>query len=139
MSRLSVSSSPAERRILERTPTALRAKVFPGAIDCVIKDFNERGARLRFTEPTVMGEQIVVVIWSSGLAFEAVTRWRSSREIGVQFSVGRDLRRPTPAHLAEIRAQWINRRPRLSRRKLAKCPAMIDDRAARRGAWVDRG
>ena len=136
MSRLSVSSSPAERRVLERTPTALRAKVFPGAIDCVIRDYNERGARLAFTERPVVDENVVVVIWSSGLAFEAVIRWRAGTEIGVQFQVGRDLRRPTPAHIAPIRAQWMNRRPRLSRRKLIKCAALIDDRAARRGAWT---
>ncbi|HEX7758688.1 MAG TPA: PilZ domain-containing protein [Caulobacteraceae bacterium] len=136
MSRLSVSASLAERRALERLPTALRAKVFPGAVDCVIRDYNERGARLSFPERVLMGEHLVVVIWSSGLAYEAVTRWRAGNEIGVQFQVGRDLRRPTPAHLASIRAQWINRRPRLSRRKLVKCAAMIDDRAARRGAWI---
>lgn len=135
MSRVAILAKPSDRRILERTPTALRAKVFPGVIDCVIRDYNERGARLEFSEPVVIGEQIVVVIWSSGLAFESVIRWRRGAEIGVQFQVGRDLRRPTPAHFAAIRAEWMNRRPRLSRRKLAKCSAMIDDRAARRGAW----
>jgi len=137
MSRVAVSAKPSDRRILERVPTALRAKVFPGSIDCVIRDYNERGARLEFHEPIVMGEHVVVVIWSSGLAFESVVRWRSGANIGVQFQVGRDLRRPTPAHFAAIRAEWMNRRPRLSRRKLAKCSAMIDDRAARRGAWKD--
>ncbi len=136
MSRLSASASPAERRVIERLPTTLRAKVFPGAIDCVIRDYNERGARLSFSERMLMGEHVVVVIWSSGLAYEAVTRWRAGSEIGVEFQVGRDLRRPTPPHLAQIRMQWMNRRPRLSRRKLIRCAALIDDRAARRGAWI---
>ncbi|MGA0600594.1 PilZ domain-containing protein [Caulobacter sp. KR2-114] len=135
MSRVAVSANPADRRTLERVPTALRAKVFPGSIDCVIRDYNDRGARLEFSQPIVMGEQIVVVIWSSGLAYESVIRWRGGAQVGVQFQVGRDLRRPTPAHFAAIRSEWMNRRPRLSRRKLAKCAAMIDDRAARRGAW----
>jgi hypothetical protein len=133
MSRVAVSVKASDRRALERTPTALRAKVFPGAVDCVIRDYNERGARLEFHEPIVMGEHVVVVIWSSGLAFEAVTRWRSGPEVGVQFQVGRDLRRPTPAHFAAIRAAWLNRRPRLSRRKLSKIPALIADRPSRRG------
>lgn len=136
MSRVAVSANPADRRSLERLPTALRAKVFPGAVDCVIRDYNERGARLEFGEPMALGEHVVVVIWSSGLAYEAVTRWRAGPQIGVQFQVGRDLRRPTPAHFAAIRAAWKNRRPRMSRRKLIKCSAMIDDRAARRGAWI---
>jgi hypothetical protein len=136
MSRLSVSASLAERRALERLPTALRAKVFPGAVDCVIRDYNDRGAKLAFNERTALDDQVVVVIWSSGLAFEAAIRWRAGTEIGVQFQIGRDLRRPTPAHLAEIRAQWMNRRPRISRRKLIKCSAVIDNRAARRGAWI---
>jgi hypothetical protein len=136
MGRVAVSDNPSDRRALERLPTALRAKVFPGAVDCVIRDYNERGARLEFNEPMALGEHVVVVIWSSGLAYEAVTRWRSGPQIGVQFQVGRDLRRPTPAHFAPIRAAWMNRRPRMSRRKLIKCAAMIDDRAARRGAWI---
>ena len=125
----------ADRRALERLPTALRAKVFPGGADCVIKDYNERGARLRFAERPAMGDHLVLVVWSSGLAFEAVVRWRSEEHVGVQFLHKRDFRRPVPAELAAIRALWQKRRPHLSRRELKAQSQMIQKRSAVRGYW----
>jgi hypothetical protein len=110
--------SPRERRRLERVSTALRAKVFPGGLDCTIADFNDRGARLRFAERPAIADHLVMVVWSSGLAFEAVVRWRGGDEVGVEFQHKRDFRRPVPAELASIRAQWLKRRPRIRRRKL---------------------
>ncbi|MFI4934809.1 MAG: PilZ domain-containing protein [Caulobacterales bacterium] len=118
-----------DRRTLERTPTTLRGKVFPGPRDCVIADFSKHGARLRFDARPALGERLVVVVWSSGLAFEAVTRWRSGDEVGVQFTSSRDLRRPAPAHLAAIQALWLKRRPRMGRRKLIAHAAIIDKRS----------
>jgi hypothetical protein len=110
--------SHKERRRHERVPTALRAKLFPGAVDCVIADLTDRGARLRFEHRPMIGDHVVVVVWSSGLAFEAVVRWRAGDQTGVEFLHKRDFRRPVPAELAAIRAQWLKRRPRIRRRKL---------------------
>ena|SRR5438477_12329496 len=132
MDRSSQAARTQERRALERMQTALRGKVFPGPLDCVIKDYNTRGARLRFDARPTIGDHIVVVIWSSGLAFEAAPRWRTQQEAGVEFVRTCDFRRPVPAHLAHIRAQWLMRRPRVGRRDLIACPALIQSRPERR-------
>jgi hypothetical protein len=126
-----------DRRAAERVPTALRGKVFPGEVDCTIVDFSKRGARLRFSQPPEIGERLIVVVWSSGLAFEAVTRWRARAEVGVQFLSSRDLRRPAPPHLVEVQALWAERRPRIARRKLIAAAAIIEkpSRWPRRSGW----
>jgi hypothetical protein len=126
-----------DRRAAERVPTALRGKVFPGQLDCTIADFSKLGARLRFAEPPEVGERLIVVVWSSGLAFEAVTRWRARSEVGVQFVSSRDLRRPAPPHLVEVQALWTARRPHIARRKLIAEAAIIEkpSRWPRRSGW----
>ena len=125
------ASTFRDRRRKERVPTALRAKVFPGAVDCVIADFNDRGAKLRFEGRPAVGDHLVVVVWSSGLAFEVTVRWRAGDEAGVEFLHKRDFRRPVPAELAVIRAQWLKRRPRIRRRKLMTAAGIVHTRPAR--------
>jgi hypothetical protein len=120
--------SAKDRRAAERVATTLRGKVFPGAIDCVIADFTKLGARLRFDALLAGGEHLTLVVWSSGVAFEAQVRWRYGQEIGVQFASSRDLRRPAPPHLVEIQALWMNRRPRVGRRALIASPVILQDR-----------
>ena len=68
----------SDRRALERLATTLRGKLFPGELDCMITDYNARGARLHFEEPPPADENLVLVVWSSGVAFEATARWRSA-------------------------------------------------------------
>jgi hypothetical protein len=123
MTRLSATklpANPANRRALERAPTNLRAKAFPGGLDCTIRDYTKKGAKLQFEISPPLEERLLVVIWSSGLAFEAETRWRHGSEIGVLFHGSRDLRRYVPPELAPVAAQWRARRQRVSRRKLMR-------------------
>src|SRR5271167_1905769 len=138
MGQASATISNRDRRAAERVPTALRGKVFPGPLDCVISNFSKLGARLRFVERPVIGEKVILVVWSSGLAFEAVTRWRSGDEVGVQFLHSRDLRRPAPAHLTAIQTLWLKRRPRIGRRKLIARSAIIEKRSRwpRGSGWL---
>jgi len=114
-----------DRRAAERIPTSLRGKVFPGAIDCVIAAFAKHGARLRFEGPAPAGDHFIVVVWSSGQAFEADPRWRGEGEIGVRFVASRDLRRPAPENMAEAQAMWRKRRPRLRRKAIVASPAIV--------------
>src|ERR1700678_1512260 len=93
--------SPSDRRNAERIATALRGKVFPGQFDCVIADFSRMGARLKFDAPPPQDGRVTMVVWSSGVAFDAQVRWRRGLELGVQFHSSRDLRRPAPPHLVE--------------------------------------
>jgi hypothetical protein len=117
-----------DRRAAERIATTLRGKVFPGGIDCVITDFTKLGARLRFKGPPPGADKMIMVVWSSGVAFEATVRWRRGLDIGVQFAASRDLRRPAPPHLAEAQAMWMKRRPRVGRRALIASPVILQDR-----------
>jgi len=138
MGQPSLSALNRDRRAAPRTPTALRGKVFPGQLDCTIVDFSKLGARLRFSEPPEVGETLIVVVWSSGLAFEAVTRWRRDDEVGVQFVACRDLRRPAPPHFADIQSLWLKRRPRIARGELIARSAIIEKRSRwpRRSGWA---
>ena len=122
---MSQGSTAPDRRAVERVPTALRGKVFPGAVDCVIADYTRLGARLRFDEAPPTARRFVMVVWSSGLAFEAEVKWRAGDEIGVRFASSRDLRRPAPPHLAEAQALWRKRRPRFLRRALVGGPVIL--------------
>jgi len=120
--------SAKDRRAAERIATSLRGKVFPGEIDCVVADFSKKGARLKFDEATPPEGRLTMVVWSSGVAFDSVVRWRRGLEVGVQFYNSRDLRRPAPPHLAEIQALWIKRRPRVGRRQLIASPVILQQR-----------
>jgi hypothetical protein len=141
MRQSSASALAKDRRALERVVTALRGKVFPSGDDCVIANFTKHGALLRFVHRPSVTDQVILVVWSSGVAFEAQVRWRSRHDIGVQFHSSRDLRRPAPAHLAEIQALWARRRPRIGRRALIKSAAIIDKRSRwpRGAGWGPSG
>jgi hypothetical protein len=123
------TSTTRDRRAAARIATTLRGKVFPGAFDCVIADFTKKGARLRFDGPAPPGASFIVVVWSSGVAFEAHPRWRRTSELGVQFISSRDLRRPAPPYLEEAQAAWMKRRPRVGRRELVANPDIVQRRA----------
>jgi hypothetical protein len=128
MGQSAVRITARDRRAAERIATSLRGKVFPGPLDCVVADFSKMGARLRFDAAPPGGERFIVVVWSSGVAFEAHVRWRRGIELGVQFTSSRDLRRPAPPHLAEAQALWMNRRPRVGRRALIANPVILQQR-----------
>jgi len=132
--RSSVAFAPSrDRRTAERIPTSLRGKVFPGGVDCVIADFTKHGARLRFDGPLPAANRFVMVVWSSGVAFDVEMRWRQAAEIGVRFISSRDLRRPAPDYLAEAQAAWRKRRPRLRRKALVANAAILRPRRRSRG------
>ncbi len=118
--------SPADRRALPRQPTTLRGKAFPGGFDCVVRDYNERGARLQFTGERPQSDQFVLVLWATGVAFEGQVRWSGSEELGVLFLRSCDFRGRTPAFFWAARAEWLRSRPKMSRRALNIGSAMID-------------
>jgi hypothetical protein len=118
-----------DRRAAERIPTSLRGKVFPGAIDCTIADFSKLGARVQFEGEPPPGVRLTLVVWSSGVAFEAAVRWRRGDELGLKFDSSRDLRRPAPPHLVEAQALWNERRPRVGRRALAASPVILQQKS----------
>jgi hypothetical protein len=126
METVSEDTSGIERRALPRQPTALRGKAFPGACDCVVKDYNERGARVQFTGARPAEDQFILVVWSTGLAFEGQVRWRAGEEVGLRFLRTCDFRGRTPAFFWSARAEWLRSRPRMSRRQLNVGSSMIN-------------
>ena len=125
MSIAEIESSPADRRALPRQPTTLRGKAFPGGADCTIRDYNDRGARLQFSGPAPQDDQFILVVWSTGQAFEGQVRWRGGQEVGLLFLRGCDFRGRTPSFFWTVRAEWLRSRPKLPRRALKVRSAMI--------------
>jgi hypothetical protein len=119
-----------------RTPTTLRAKAFPGGFDCVVKDFSGRGARLKFIGATPLEDRIVVVIWSTGAAAEAMRCWTDEAEAGWRFLSRFDLRGQVPKRFAPVKAEWLGRRAKLRRRALQECGVMIGYRGAPRAVHL---
>lgn len=121
----------ADRRALPRLATALRGKIFPGGVDCIIKDYNERGARIQATDGLPDAEGLILVVWSTGLAFEGQVRWRSGEEVGLRFSRSSDFRGRVPAVFWDAREEWLRSRPKMPRRTLINQSAMIERQSGR--------
>lgn len=126
-----------ERRTIPRVETTLRAKAFPSAADCVVADFNERGARLRFEQGAPpAGGRLIVVIWTTGLAFEGQVCWRTGSDIGLRFIRRCDFRSRVPSDFWAARSAWLRSRPKLKRRMLKAATFTVTPRAI---GWADRG
>ncbi len=118
-------ASLAERRALPRTLTTLRGKVLEGLLECTISDFNDRGARLTLPEGAQVGDSLILIVWSTGMGFQAQVRWRARNEVGVRFVSRCDFRARTPPHFAEAKTVWLESRPRHGRRELRKAKVML--------------
>jgi len=121
-----------ERRSAPRVTTTLRAKAFPGAADCVVADFNERGARVRFDQNGPTGGRLILVIWSTGLAFEAQVCWRAHGDVGVRFVRRCDFRSRVPSDFWAARSVWLESRPKFRRRMLKNATFTVTPRAMAR-------
>jgi hypothetical protein len=78
-----------EKRSAPRHKCFLRAFVyFEGrstAVDCVVRDISDIGARLQFHEPVVLTELLDLHIPLKGKNFRAEKRWRNGEQVGVTF------------------------------------------------------
>ena len=119
------SENPADRRRVARMPTTLRGKVFPGAIDCIVEDYSELGACLTFEDEPVGDGRLLLVIWSTGIAFDVEVRWRRGHQVGGLFVSRRDFRSPTPAAFHEARKLWRQSRPKIRRAYRARRSTLI--------------
>src|ERR1700733_2374380 len=55
------------------------------AVDCVVRDISETGARLQFATPQIVTEFLDLHIPIKGQSFHAKVQWRDGEEIGVSF------------------------------------------------------
>jgi len=78
-----------EKRDAPRHKCFLRAFVyFEGrgtAINCVVRDISDIGARLQFDKPLVLTELLDLHIPIKGQSFHAKVRWEDGSEIGIAF------------------------------------------------------
>jgi len=83
------ATSVTEKRGAPRHKCFLRAFVyFEGrgtAVDCVVRDISDIGARLQFDKPLVLSELLDLHIPIKGQSFHAEKRWRDGDQIGVTF------------------------------------------------------
>jgi hypothetical protein len=103
---MTASSQGADRRTAVRVPVRLEAKVFPGDRSCLVKDLSANGARIQFVEPGASPDEVVLVLWDSGQAFEAHAVWWLNDEIGLRFIRACELTQPAPAMFQEAKVAW---------------------------------
>jgi len=100
------NAEPHERRTEVRVPVRLDARVFPGVRVCLVRDLSQNGARIQFSEPGHGPDEVVLVLWDSGQAFEAHAVWWLNNEIGVRFIRGCELTQPVPIPFVDAKAAW---------------------------------
>lgn len=80
-----------ERRSVSRQKSFLQGRIFFNnrrtSLDCLIRDFSERGARLKFSGMTSTPDVVELYIPSKEETYRAKVEWRNTDEIGVGFNV----------------------------------------------------
>jgi hypothetical protein len=88
-----------ERRAASRQKSFLQGRIYfnnrRSSVDCLIRDFSEQGARLRFSETANVPEAIELYIPNKDEFHRARVEWRSGNEMGVSF--GEEVRSPSIA------------------------------------------
>lgn len=79
---------------------ASRGRVFYGGvigfndqrstIDCTIRNFSERGAKVEVPFGTVLSNHVGLTVWHRGEIFPARVMWRRGNEAGLAFEMRRD-------------------------------------------------
>ena len=86
-----------ERRAVSRQKSFLQGRIYfnhrRSSVDCLIRDFSENGARLRFAEAANVPEAIELYIPNKDEFHRARVEWRSGNEMGVSF--GDEVRSPS--------------------------------------------
>src|SRR5579871_4465593 len=78
-----------ERRRIARQKSFLQGRVFFNnrrtSVDCLIRDFSELGARLKFSGAVATPEVIELHIPNKDETYRARVQWRNGDEMGVSF------------------------------------------------------
>jgi hypothetical protein len=98
-----------ERRTEPRLTVRLDARLFPGGRPCLIRDISQKGARIELAGPESAQDELILVVWLTGQAFEAQAVWWRGSEIGVRFIRTCELSRPAPPTFREAQLAWTAR------------------------------
>jgi hypothetical protein len=86
---LNMSAVMTERRSGARQKSFLQGRIFFNhrrtSVDCLIRDFSEQGARLKFSSATATPEIVELYIPNKDESYRARVQWRNGNEIGVAF------------------------------------------------------
>ena len=79
----------SERRKASRQKSFLRGLVYlgndPAAVDCLVRDISDTGARLTFSAPVAARETLELHIPVKGQMLRGKVKWRENNEIGIAF------------------------------------------------------
>ena len=80
-----------DKRQAPRQKSFLRGFAYFGgsssAVDCLVRDISDTGARLKFSAPPVFTENLELHIPVKGLRYRSKVQWRSGDEIGIVFDI----------------------------------------------------
>jgi hypothetical protein len=86
-----------ERRLLSRQKSFLQGRIYfnnrRSSADCLVRDYSEQGARLKFPESTTVPDAIELFIPNREEMNRARVIWRNGNEMGVSF--GEDIQSPS--------------------------------------------
>jgi len=86
-----------ERRSVSRHKSFLQGRIYfnhrRSSFDCLIRDYSEQGARLKFSEAANVPEAIELYIPNKEETHRARVEWRIGNEMGVSF--GDEVRSPS--------------------------------------------
>jgi PilZ domain-containing protein len=89
----------AERRSSARQKSFLQGRIYfnnrRSSVDCLIRDYSETGARLKFSESIAVPDAMELYIPNKEEIHRARVEWRSGNEMGVSF--GEEVRSPSVA------------------------------------------
>jgi hypothetical protein len=71
-----------------------------------VRDLSANGARVQFSEPGPGPDEVVLVLWDSGQAFEAQAVWWLNDEIGVRFIRACELTNAVPTPFQDAKLAW---------------------------------
>src|SRR5580704_16017296 len=81
-----------ERRTAARKKSFLQGRIFFNnrrtSVDCLIRDFSEHGAKLKFASTTVTPDLVELFVPAKEESYRAKVVWRNAEEIGVCFDCG---------------------------------------------------
>jgi hypothetical protein len=87
----------AERRSSARQKSFLQGRIYfnnrRSSVDCLIRDYSETGAKLKFSETVAVPEAIELYIPNKEEIHRARVQWRSGDEMGIAF--GEEARSPS--------------------------------------------
>jgi len=115
----------ADRRGARRQKSFLRGVVYfdkrRGALNCLVRDFSEQGARIIFSETVIIPKVVNLYIPQREENLRAVVQWRHGDEIGLAFTAATEIDRPEPERselvkrVAELEGEITKLRRRLKR------------------------